>query len=124
MLLSRLFKHVVSIFPELVIDNYLSFDHVMHPLAPYYERKTRSDHGKKRPRKSNVGSSSATHDHPYSSLSPYAMIDENNDESSHPNSSSPSQQVSSSFIVVSRVRQNLSHEIHNLDTILSETLNL
>nr|GEX52741.1 uncharacterized mitochondrial protein AtMg00810-like [Tanacetum cinerariifolium] len=40
MLLSRLFKRVVSVFPELETDNYLSFDHVMHPLAPHYERKT------------------------------------------------------------------------------------
>nr|GEW46994.1 retrovirus-related Pol polyprotein from transposon TNT 1-94 [Tanacetum cinerariifolium] len=90
MILSRLFKHVVFVFLELEIDNYLSFDHVMHPLAPYYERKTRSDHGKKRPHESNASSSFATQDHPSSSLLPDAMIDENDDESSHPNSSSPS----------------------------------
>ncbi|GJS69801.1 hypothetical protein Tco_0702642 [Tanacetum coccineum] len=49
MLLTRLFKHVVSVFPELPIDHYISHDRVMHPIAPHYERKTRSDHGKKRP---------------------------------------------------------------------------
>nr|GEW24363.1 ribonuclease H-like domain-containing protein [Tanacetum cinerariifolium] len=49
MLLSRLFKNVMSIFPELTTDNYLSFDHVMHPFAPHYEQNTRSDHDKKRP---------------------------------------------------------------------------
>nr|GEX54214.1 hypothetical protein [Tanacetum cinerariifolium] len=81
-------------------------------------------HGKKRPCESNANSSFATQDHPFSSLSPDAMIDENDDESSHPNSSSPSQQVSSSSTVVSRVRQNLSHESHILDTFLSETINL
>ncbi|GJR66023.1 hypothetical protein Tco_0012088 [Tanacetum coccineum] len=47
MLLTRLFKHVVSVFPELAIDRYISHDRVMHPLAPHYERKTRSDRGKK-----------------------------------------------------------------------------
>nr|GEX61918.1 pentatricopeptide repeat-containing protein [Tanacetum cinerariifolium] len=40
MLLTRLFKHVVSVFPELAIDHYISYDRVMHPLAPHYERKT------------------------------------------------------------------------------------
>ncbi|GKA35682.1 hypothetical protein Tco_0722173 [Tanacetum coccineum] len=49
-LMTRLFKDVVFVFPELAIDHYLSHDRVMHPLAPHYERKTRSDHGKKRPR--------------------------------------------------------------------------
>ncbi|GJV66457.1 hypothetical protein Tco_1481966 [Tanacetum coccineum] len=67
MLLTRLFKHVVSVFPELAIDHYISYDRVMHHLAPYYERKTRSDHGNKRPRDSNVSSSSTTQNHPSSS---------------------------------------------------------
>nr|GEZ35607.1 hypothetical protein [Tanacetum cinerariifolium] len=124
MLLSSMFKHIVFVFPKLATDNYLSFDHVMHPLAPHYKRKTRSDHGKKRPRESNASSSSTTQNHPSSSLPLDVIIDENDDESSHPNSSSPSQQVSSSSTVVSRVRQNPSHESHNLDTFLSETINL
>nr|GEX66119.1 hypothetical protein [Tanacetum cinerariifolium] len=88
------------------------------------ERMTRSDHGKKRPRESNASSSSATQNHPSLSLPLDAINDENDDESSHPNSSSPSQQVSSLSIVVSRVRQNPSHESHNLNTFLSETINL
>nr|GEW94573.1 ribonuclease H-like domain-containing protein [Tanacetum cinerariifolium] len=67
MLLTRLFKHVVSIFPELAIDRYISHDRVMHPLAPHYERKTRSNHGKKRPHESNASSSSTTLIHPSSS---------------------------------------------------------
>nr|GEX39088.1 retrovirus-related Pol polyprotein from transposon TNT 1-94 [Tanacetum cinerariifolium] len=108
----------------IVTDNYLSFDHVMHPFAPHYERKTRSDHGKKRPRESNASSSFATQNHPSSSLPLDAMIDENNDESSHPNSYSPSKQVSSSSTVISIVRQNPSCESHNLDIFLSETINL
>ncbi|GJX07045.1 hypothetical protein Tco_0194977 [Tanacetum coccineum] len=40
MLLTRLFKHVVSISPELAFGHYLSHDRAMHPLAPHYERKT------------------------------------------------------------------------------------
>ncbi|GJU40786.1 hypothetical protein Tco_1193743 [Tanacetum coccineum] len=69
MLLTRLFKHVVSISPELAIDHYLSYDRVMHPLAPHYERKTRSDHGKKIPCDSNNGSSSTTLNHSSQMLS-------------------------------------------------------
>ncbi|GKA49434.1 hypothetical protein Tco_0742507 [Tanacetum coccineum] len=54
MLLTRLFKHVVSVSPELAFDHYLSHDRAMHPLAPHYERKTRADRGMKRPLKSRV----------------------------------------------------------------------
>ncbi|GJV46180.1 hypothetical protein Tco_1430716 [Tanacetum coccineum] len=64
MLLTRLFKHVMSVSPELAIDHYISHDKVMHPLAPHYERKTRSDHCKKRPCDSNASSSSTTLNHP------------------------------------------------------------
>ncbi|GJZ77139.1 retrovirus-related pol polyprotein from transposon TNT 1-94 [Tanacetum coccineum] len=64
MLLTRLFKHVVSVFLELAIDHHLSHDRVMHPLAPHYKQKMRSDHGKKRPRDSNASSSSTTQSHP------------------------------------------------------------
>ncbi|GJY30296.1 hypothetical protein Tco_0413791 [Tanacetum coccineum] len=96
----------------------------MHPLAPHYERKTRSDHGKKRPRESNASSSSTTLNHPSSSHPLDDTLDENDDESFHSNSSSPSQNISSSSNVVSRVRQNPPHESHNLNTYLSETINL
>ncbi|GJU65737.1 hypothetical protein Tco_1247572 [Tanacetum coccineum] len=34
MLLTRLFNHVVSIFPELAFDHYLSHDQAMHLLSP------------------------------------------------------------------------------------------
>nr|GEX29046.1 hypothetical protein [Tanacetum cinerariifolium] len=90
MLLTRLFKHVVSIFPELAIDHYLSHDQVMHLLTPHYDRKTRSDHGKKRPRDSNASSSSTTLNHPSSSCLLDDIVDENDEESFHSNSSSPS----------------------------------
>ncbi|GKA79179.1 hypothetical protein Tco_0785775 [Tanacetum coccineum] len=67
MLLTRLFKHVVSVFPELALDRYISHDRVMHPFAPHHERKTRSDHGKKRPHESNASSSPTILNHPSSS---------------------------------------------------------
>ncbi|GJX48428.1 hypothetical protein Tco_0273618 [Tanacetum coccineum] len=62
-----LFKHVMSVSPELAFDHYLSHDRAMHPLAPHYERKTRADRGTKRPRESNASSSSTTQNHPSSS---------------------------------------------------------
>ncbi|GJX66842.1 hypothetical protein Tco_0301185 [Tanacetum coccineum] len=124
MLLTKLFKHVMFVSPELAIDHYLSHDRVMHPLAPHYEQKTRLDHGKKRPRDSNASSYSTTLNHPSSSCSLDDTIDENNEESFHSNSSSPSQNVSSSSNAVSRVRQNLTHESQYLNTYLFETINL
>ncbi|GJV31743.1 hypothetical protein Tco_1392143 [Tanacetum coccineum] len=78
----------------------------MHPLNPHYERKTRSDRGKKRPRESNASSSSTILNHPSSSHSLDDTLGENYDESFHSNSSSSSQNISSSSNVVSRVRQN------------------
>ncbi|GJX44699.1 hypothetical protein Tco_0261375 [Tanacetum coccineum] len=125
MLLTRLFKHVVSVSPELAFDHFLSHDRAMYPLAPNYERKTRADRGKKRPRESNASSSSTTQNHPSSSLPLDAIVDENDDESFHSNSSSsPSQNVSSSSNVIPRVIQNPPHESHYLNTHLSETINL
>ncbi|GKC31238.1 hypothetical protein Tco_1038532 [Tanacetum coccineum] len=124
MLLTRLFKHVVSVFPDLAIDHYLSHDRVMHPLTPHYERKTRSDHGKKRPRESNASSSSTTLNHPSLSHPLDDIVDVNDEESFHSNSSSPSQNVSSSSNIVPRVHQNLPQESHDLNTYLSKTINL
>nr|GEY40544.1 hypothetical protein [Tanacetum cinerariifolium] len=108
MLLTRLFKHVVSIFPELAFDHYLSHDRAMHPLAPRYERKMRSDHGKKRPRELNTSpSSSTTQNYPSLSLPLDATDDENDEESFHSHSSSPSQNISSSSNVVPRKTKNV-----------------
>ncbi|GJS05382.1 hypothetical protein Tco_0321890 [Tanacetum coccineum] len=103
MILTRLFKHVVSIFPELSINHYISYNRVMHPLAPHYERKTRSDHGKKRPCDSNVSSSSTTLNNLSSSHPLDDIVDVNDEESFHSNSSSSSQNVSSLSNVISRV---------------------
>ncbi|GJR07089.1 hypothetical protein Tco_0413900 [Tanacetum coccineum] len=84
-----------------------------------------ADRGKKRPRVSNASSSSTTQNHPSSSVPLDVIVDENDDESFHSNaSSSPSQNVSSSFNVIPRVIQNPPHESHNLNTYLSETINV
>ncbi|GJZ24061.1 hypothetical protein Tco_0561520 [Tanacetum coccineum] len=122
MLLTRLFKHVVSVSHELAFDHYLSHDRAMHPLAPHYERKTRVNWGKKRPRESNAGSSS-TLNHPSSSHQLDDSIEESDDESFHPNPSSLFQNISSSLNNVSRVHQNPPRESHYLNTYLSETIN-
>ncbi|GJW61849.1 reverse transcriptase domain-containing protein [Tanacetum coccineum] len=85
MLLTRLFKHVMSVSPELTFDHFHSHDQAMYPLAPNYERKTRADRGKKRPRESNASSSSTTQNHHSSSLPLDAIVDEN-DDAHHPSS--------------------------------------
>ncbi|GJV53700.1 hypothetical protein Tco_1449441 [Tanacetum coccineum] len=101
MLLTRLFKHVVSVSPELAFDHFLSHDRAMHPFAPHSERKTRADRGKKRLRESNASSSSTTLNHPSFSIPLDHIVNENDDESFHSNSSSPSLQISSSSNVAS-----------------------
>ncbi|GJS89008.1 retrovirus-related pol polyprotein from transposon TNT 1-94 [Tanacetum coccineum] len=119
----RFFKHVVFVSPELDFDRYLSHDRAMHPLTPHYERKTRADRGKKRPRDPNTSSSSPTLNHPSSSHPLVDPTDENDDESSHSNPSSPSQNISSSSNNVSRVYQNPHRERHYLNTYLFEAIN-
>ncbi|GKD54905.1 hypothetical protein Tco_1288292 [Tanacetum coccineum] len=94
MLLTRLFKHVVSVFLELANDRYISYDRVTHLLAPHYKRKTRSDYGKKRPCELNASSSSTTLNHPSPSHPLDDTLDESDDESFHSNSSSLSRNIS------------------------------
>nr|GEX14503.1 copia protein [Tanacetum cinerariifolium] len=95
-------------------------------LNSFINEETQSDHGKKRPRESNTSSSSSTttQNHPSLSLPLDANSDENDDELFHSHSSSSSQNISSSSNVVLRVRQNLPHESHDLNTYLSETINI
>ncbi|GKB93281.1 pentatricopeptide repeat-containing protein [Tanacetum coccineum] len=119
---SALFKHVVLVSPELAFDHYLSYDRVMYPLAPPYERKLRADRGKKRPCESNASSSSNTQNPPSSSLQIDDIVEDNDNESYHSNLSSPSQNVSSSSHNVSRVNQNPPHENFDLNNLLSKTM--
>ncbi|GJW03383.1 hypothetical protein Tco_1562239 [Tanacetum coccineum] len=119
MLLTRLFNHVVSNFPELAIDRYILYDRVMHPLAPHYERKTRSDHGTKRCRDSNPSSSSTALNHSSSSH----HLDENDEESSHSSTPSLPQLISSLSNVVPRVFENLPHESQSLNSYQTKIIN-
>ncbi|GJW29515.1 hypothetical protein Tco_0046390 [Tanacetum coccineum] len=123
MLLTRLFNHVVSNFPELAIDRYILYNRVMHPFAPHYERKTRSDHGTKRCRSSNPSSSSNVLDHPSSSHHIDENNDENDEESFHSNTPSPTQLVNSLSNVVPRVFENLPHESQSLNSYQTEIIN-
>ncbi|GJW99793.1 hypothetical protein Tco_0183707 [Tanacetum coccineum] len=59
MLLTRLYKFVVSSSLVLASNLYILYDPVMTVLAPFYERKIRTDHGKKRSRESNSNSFSS-----------------------------------------------------------------
>ncbi|GJS33820.1 hypothetical protein Tco_0509523 [Tanacetum coccineum] len=57
MLLTRLFKFVVSESPELLNESYVLYDRVMNPLTAQQERKTRKDHGMRRGCRSTFSSS-------------------------------------------------------------------
>nr|GEW08957.1 MAK10-like protein [Tanacetum cinerariifolium] len=76
MLLTRLFNHIISNFPELSNDQYVLYDRVIHPRAPHYERKTQKDYGTKRGRPSTSASSYSAFDHPSSSH----HVDEDNNK--------------------------------------------
>ncbi|GKA21485.1 retrovirus-related pol polyprotein from transposon TNT 1-94 [Tanacetum coccineum] len=65
MLMTRLFKYVMSESPELFNKSYVLYDLVMYPFTTQQERKTRKDYGTKRGRHST--SSSFAFDHPSSS---------------------------------------------------------
>ncbi|GJX84912.1 retrovirus-related pol polyprotein from transposon TNT 1-94 [Tanacetum coccineum] len=57
MLLTRLFKYVMSKSLELSNDRYVLYDRVMYPLTAQQERKTRKDYGTRRGRSSTFSSS-------------------------------------------------------------------
>nr|GEX13206.1 retrovirus-related Pol polyprotein from transposon TNT 1-94 [Tanacetum cinerariifolium] len=57
MLLTRLFKYVMSESPELFNESYVLYDRVMYPLTAQQERKTQKDYGTKRGRHFSFSSS-------------------------------------------------------------------
>ncbi|GJU13573.1 hypothetical protein Tco_1135969 [Tanacetum coccineum] len=57
MLLTCLFKYVMSESPKLSNDHYVLCDRVMYPFTAQQERKTRKDYGKRRGRSSTSSSS-------------------------------------------------------------------
>nr|GEW80805.1 ribosomal protein L7Ae/L30e/S12e/Gadd45 [Tanacetum cinerariifolium] len=66
MLLTRLFKFVMSESSELSYESYVLYDRVMNPLTAHQERNTRKDRDTRRGRHST--SSSSAFDQPSSSL--------------------------------------------------------
>ncbi|GJZ99203.1 retrovirus-related pol polyprotein from transposon TNT 1-94 [Tanacetum coccineum] len=119
MLLTRLFNRVASNFPELAIDRYILYDRVMHPLAPHYERKMRSDHGTKRRCDSKPSSSSTALNHSSSSH----HLDENVEESSHSSTPSLPQLINSLSNVVPKFVENLPHESQSLNSYQTKIIN-
>nr|GEW94324.1 hypothetical protein [Tanacetum cinerariifolium] len=119
MLLTRLFNHVASNFPELAIDRYILYDRVMHLLTRHYEGKTQSDHGTKRCFDLNPSSSSTALNHSSSSH----QLDENDEESSHSSTPSLPQLINSLSNVVPRVVENLLHESQSLNSYQTEIIN-
>ncbi|GKA68428.1 hypothetical protein Tco_0768345 [Tanacetum coccineum] len=106
MLLTRLFKYVMSESPELFNESYVLCDCVMYPLAAQQERKTRKDYGPKRGRHST--SSSSAFDQPSSShLNDDDDDDDGNDEgTSRASTPSPTRFVNSLTNEVPRVFEN------------------
>nr|GEX61934.1 pentatricopeptide repeat-containing protein [Tanacetum cinerariifolium] len=123
MLLTKLFNHVVSLFPELAIYHYILYDRVMHPFAPYYERKTRSDHGMKRCPNLNPSSSSTTRNHSSSSHHIDENVDDNDEESFHSSTPSLPQLIGSLSNVIPRVFENLPYESQFLNSYQTEIIN-
>ncbi|GJQ93450.1 retrovirus-related pol polyprotein from transposon TNT 1-94 [Tanacetum coccineum] len=75
-LLTRLFKRIMSIHPELSSDQYIFYDRVTYPLAAQHERKKRKDYGIKKGIHSTSTSSSSAFDHQSSSH----QVDEDDNE--------------------------------------------
>ncbi|GKB19571.1 hypothetical protein Tco_0853494 [Tanacetum coccineum] len=100
-----------------------SCDRVMDPLAPHYERKTRSDHSTKRCRPPNRNLSSNVLDHSSSSHHVDENDDGNDEESFHSNTPSPSQLINSLSNVVPRIFENPPHTYQTMHTYQNEILN-
>ncbi|GKD85051.1 hypothetical protein Tco_1356205 [Tanacetum coccineum] len=104
MLLTRLFKYVMSESPELFNESYVLYDRVMYPLTAQQERKTRKDYGTKRGRHST--SSSSAFDQPSSSHLNDDDDDGNDEGTSRAITPSNTRFVNSLTIEVPRVFKN------------------
>ncbi|GKB15921.1 hypothetical protein Tco_0849844 [Tanacetum coccineum] len=105
MLLTRLFKHVMTISHGVLDDYYDLHDHVMYPLTAQQERKTRKDYGTKRGQHST--SSSSSFGQPSSShLNDDDDDDGNNKGTSRASTPSPTHFVNSLTNEVPRVFEN------------------
>ncbi|GKB01964.1 hypothetical protein Tco_0830008 [Tanacetum coccineum] len=105
MLLTRLFKYVISINPELSNVRYVVYDRVMYPLAAQQVRKTRKDYGMKRGRHST--SSSFTSGQPsFSHLNNDDDDDGNDEGTSRASTPSPTRFINSLSNDIPRVFSN------------------
>ncbi|GKB47578.1 hypothetical protein Tco_0898331 [Tanacetum coccineum] len=105
MLLTRLFKYVMSESPELFNEFYVLYDRVMYPLAAQQERKTQKNYGTKRGYHST--SSSSAFDQPSSSHLNDDDDDDGNDKgTSRASTPSPTRFVNSLTNEVPRVFEN------------------
>nr|GEU63386.1 retrovirus-related Pol polyprotein from transposon TNT 1-94 [Tanacetum cinerariifolium] len=119
MLLTRLFKYVMSKSLELSNDCYVLCDRVMYSLTAQEERKTRKDYGTRRGR-SSTSSSSA-----FGQPSSYHPIDDdndgNNEGNSHASTHSPTRFVNSTKpITVSQppvfIKKDVNSDINGLSS--------
>ncbi|GJZ33768.1 hypothetical protein Tco_0579204 [Tanacetum coccineum] len=106
---------------QMLFDNTMKWADSFVPMDTEVVEGSKSQ---KRPHDSNASSSSTALNHPSSFHPLDDIVDENDEESFCSNSSSLSQNVSSSSNVFSRVLQNPPHESQDLNTYLSETINL
>ncbi|GJT37668.1 hypothetical protein Tco_0937533 [Tanacetum coccineum] len=117
MLLTRLFKHVMTICHGVLDDYYDLHDRVMYPLTAQQERKTQKDYGMKRGRHST--SSSSAFGQPSSSH----LNDDDNDENdlgtSHASTPSPTRFVNSLSNDIPRVFLNPSNIDPNMEPFYS-----
>ncbi|GJS17113.1 hypothetical protein Tco_0411585 [Tanacetum coccineum] len=119
---SRSFVRMYYVY-ELSDDLYILCDSVMHPLTPYYEPMTQSDHGTKTCHQSNPSSSSNVLDHSSSCHHVDENDDANDEESSQSNTPSPSQLINSLLNIVSMVFENPPHKNQTIHTYQTKILN-
>ncbi|GKE64613.1 hypothetical protein Tco_1518774 [Tanacetum coccineum] len=93
MLLTRLFKYLMSKSPKLSNDHYVMYDRVMYPLTAQQERKNQQDYGTRRGR--SFTSSSSAFGQPSSSHPNDDDNDGNNKGTSHASTPSPTRFVNS-----------------------------
>nr|GFA16821.1 pentatricopeptide repeat-containing protein [Tanacetum cinerariifolium] len=104
MLLTHLFKFVMSESPKLVNESYVLYDRVMNPLTTQQEQKTKKDCGMRRGHHST--SSSSAFDQPSFSHLNDDDDDGNDEGTSHASTLSPTRFVNSLTNEVPRVFQN------------------
>ncbi|GKA04984.1 hypothetical protein Tco_0684104 [Tanacetum coccineum] len=104
MLLTRLFKYVISVNPELSNIRYVLYDRVIYPLATQQEQKTRKDYGTRRDRPST--SSSSAFGQPSSSYPNDDDNDGNDEGTSRASTPFPTRFVNSVTNEVPRVFEN------------------